>query len=146
MNNKGEKILVFALGALVAGLVFFLLTPKANGPIGGVDISDPSYTETNITLKSVACASNAVAANNTGTVIFGPSVGRLMFEAQNNNLTAVAICRFASACRVASSTRLISATTSVDMPINFVEEDGYGGAYTCSSDGATTTISVQQAL
>lgn len=144
MNNKGEKILVFALGALVGVFLFFWFVPKANEPVG-VSLNDVSYTS--VTPSTVSCGSNV--ANGTGTAITGKRVGRLSFEALNPNLTAVYVCKVESneqGCLKASSTIAISATTSVDMPISYIQGDNYGGGYSCVSDGVTTTINIQQAL
>lgn len=141
------KVVIGVISAVLGVVIIFLLT-SIDGHLKerslGIAAQEPTFVDTDVSYKSVSCGSNG--ANGTGTAISVAQTGRLSFSALNSNLTAVYICRAASSCVKASSTIAISATTSLDMPISYFQEDGYIGGYSCVSDGATSTITVQEAL
>lgn len=138
-----KKNLIFLVAcAVLLGAVLFLGT---DNKLGAVSPQGADYYPTNLTYGTVACASNAVAGNNTGTPLVAGADGRIHFSAVNRTLFGVGICRAGVSCGIATSTIIISATTSIDVPSTFDQEDNYKGAYTCVSDGATTTIGFNQA-
>ncbi len=142
--NKEKIFLVIGLVGWLLILSFGLLkdNPKL---LSGISLQNPEYATSNLTYGSVICQSNSVAGA-TGTAIVAAAPGRLHFSALNPTIIAgVYLCRSGIGCGIATSTILISATTSVNLPETFDQSDRYTGAYTCLSDGATTTISYNQA-